>query len=714
MPPSAILLINKVRENTSAKVIDLRSQAAIEKRQWELSLQRQMERIYKEAARPNRGHIVADATSVLFQDRSELLACYCRAVSEAGVSGQWWWHSYFGSSLSVNRPADLVVESMLATPSLIPSITEQVIKWRCAEKLLRHLDKPDLLIRLISALLTAYDLTDFNEQLQALYSAKDEVLSKAKTGQPGSASREDMACVDDVLNHDIHSKNNDIRRGSQVDTLLPFGSVELQELASTLSKEKTLFLVIAQTLNRSPMALQSPRMQQRMMRWWGRDLATFWRDDDGSVDLPLRSILKSKALVERARVTPIDQQTAVSDDSVLHITVESPSMPSLQANKQEDGRRHDAENRELNLPPAAQSKKNATDTPYTFKGRASDKSDRVVVGDFSELESLESENAEPGSSESDDSQPAELDKRASHDKHSSGHYNIEDFGVGDTYYDAQHYLADSCCDTRLGGLFYLINLLQSFELPISVRRDQSSSQSLSRWAVLDAVSRALLGECFVDMEDDPVWHLLARLDRRENGTKVAEHVHYDHSHYRMSKSWFASLNIDSTTKFYWATHNGRLRIWCDAGVLVERDSDNSSLDDLNLVEEQVLQYLNDYLSGVSPQQIFQDVYSNVPLANARQIESLNIGTAFSGLLSFVIPSIQSKLQRALDLPDATGNTLLKHLLLCEAQLFLGPCHLDMVANVNSTSFAIRCSGLDQDPGWLPEYGRVVLFHFTLQ
>lgn len=38
-------------------------------------------------------------------------------------------------------------------------------------------------------------------------------------------------------------------------------------------------------------------------------------------------------------------------------------------------------------------------------------------------------------------------------------------------------------------------------------------------------------------------------------------------------------------------------------------------------------------------------------------------------------------------------------------------HVDVVLSINQIDLAVRASGLDQDPGWAPYFGRVILFHF---
>ena len=38
-------------------------------------------------------------------------------------------------------------------------------------------------------------------------------------------------------------------------------------------------------------------------------------------------------------------------------------------------------------------------------------------------------------------------------------------------------------------------------------------------------------------------------------------------------------------------------------------------------------------------------------------------------------------------------------------------HVDVVMDLETVEVAARASGLDQDPGWVPSLGRIVLFHF---
>ena len=54
---------------------------------------------------------------------------------------------------------------------------------------------------------------------------------------------------------------------------------------------------------------------------------------------------------------------------------------------------------------------------------------------------------------------------------------------------------------------------------------------------------------------------------------------------------------------------------------------------------------------------------------------------------------------------------ISHLLQCRGKIFVTSSHIDFFTSVDNVSLAARVSGLDRDPGWLPDIGRVVQFHF---
>jgi hypothetical protein len=82
-------------------------------------------------------------------------------------------------------------------------------------------------------------------------------------------------------------------------------------------------------------------------------------------------------------------------------------------------------------------------------------------------------------------------------------------------------------------------------------------------------------------------------------------------------------------------------------------------------------------------------------------------------LACAIPAIRYRLETALasdaDETDARGP--IAALLHKRGRLHITLTHVDLVLPLDAVSVAVRLAGLDRDPGWLPTFGRVVLFHF---
>lgn len=67
--------------------------------------------------------------------------------------------------------------------------------------------------------------------------------------------------------------------------------------------------------------------------------------------------------------------------------------------------------------------------------------------------------------------------------------------------------------TQLGGLFFLINAMNSLGLPDDL--EQHPLWGLGAWAQLELLARGLLEPLAPDLASDPIWRLLAQLDGRE-------------------------------------------------------------------------------------------------------------------------------------------------------------------------------------------------------
>lgn len=83
-------------------------------------------------------------------------------------------------------------------------------------------------------------------------------------------------------------------------------------------------------------------------------------------------------------------------------------------------------------------------------------------------------------------------------------------------------------------------------------------------------------------------------------------------------------------------------------------------------------------------------------------------------LEHALPALRDRLLLALDedAEEEEGPDPIERLLAVPARVHLTSSHLDVVTGLDQMWLPARRAGLDRNPGWLPDYGRVVLIHFT--
>jgi hypothetical protein len=230
--------------------------------------------------------------------------------------------------------------------------------------------------------------------------------------------------------------------------------------------------------------------------------------------------------------------------------------------------------------------------------------------------------------------------------------------------------------TYAGGVFYLIHFLRQAEL-------LRFNTGLSGWALLDLLARCLLDRSFESVSGDPVWEALARLDGRRPGVPLGSGFQ-PQTPYEAPESWFNEL--DSSTQCV-RFRSGRLEIWNAEGFL--------TLD--------------------SAQPVALPVSTLRPLTHSQrrawrgrtQVRPMDLflSRELRRFLHFVLPYARWRLERAL------GDARLEEVLFRKGTLYVSATHVDVVMGMSQISVPARLAGLDANPGWVPELGRVVTFHF---
>jgi len=266
--------------------------------------------------------------------------------------------------------------------------------------------------------------------------------------------------------------------------------------------------------------------------------------------------------------------------------------------------------------------------------------------------------------------------------------------------------------TRLGGVLYLINLLEGLNLPHSWDNDGTFAEHMSGWAIVEALARGLLSDLHEQYVDDPVWQALALLDGREVGTPVVggDMLVQDRP-FRLPASWLRRSGPAAWSAFQ---VDERLLLYDDgAGFLIaEVPLQNRSFFEVAHaeVEEYSDQGLEVRWHLGSPEDFQKFSGGIIPMDAERKIAAyLDEGALWwlRRVLGFVRYLLVRGLGESLD--EAGG---LAELVLCRhGQLIVSRTHVDLRMSMEEISIPVRRAGLDRNPGWVPDLARIVYFHF---
>jgi hypothetical protein len=242
--------------------------------------------------------------------------------------------------------------------------------------------------------------------------------------------------------------------------------------------------------------------------------------------------------------------------------------------------------------------------------------------------------------------------------------------------------------TACGGVFYLVNLMHRLDLPRALESPWRLASELGAWGCLAALARSLLGPSH---GDDPIWTLLDGLGGAPApGTAPAPGQ--PRPDWRLPPSW-----LDDLVRL-------RLRAGSDAERVWLAETDGWLLFDLarnpGPPRAQLAREWRRY-GRRERWRIGTGAHWRTPA-----------GTTGDSLaqraLGYLHPFVADYLARRLGVHRAALADLL---LRRPATLSATPTHVDVLLPMSAIEIAVRRAGLDRDPGWSPQFGRVIGFHF---
>jgi hypothetical protein len=242
--------------------------------------------------------------------------------------------------------------------------------------------------------------------------------------------------------------------------------------------------------------------------------------------------------------------------------------------------------------------------------------------------------------------------------------------------------------TEFGGVFYLVNLALFLELYGDFSQPLRPGLSLSIWDFLALVGDDLLGP---ELRADPLWPLLAALAGRK--PDIAPGVGFrPPRHWRLPPAWLRPFASPDDNEAWGCGELSfhRLRVDHPAGFAV-LDLLGPRRPDARAVDRQLARY------GAPAWRFVAAVPPLSPHARQRWQD-------------WLMPYLRVRLGRALGLPadgDAAARLCRHH-----ATVAVSDDAVDISLSLDRHPIAIRWSGLDRDPGWVPAAGRRFCFHFS--
>jgi hypothetical protein len=256
--------------------------------------------------------------------------------------------------------------------------------------------------------------------------------------------------------------------------------------------------------------------------------------------------------------------------------------------------------------------------------------------------------------------------------------------------------------TDLAGVLYLINLMLRLDLPDCFEDSWGLASAAGSWQVLDLLGRGLLtAECpqvAARSGGDPLWEALAQLDGRAPGELPGRHCPGNRE-FRLPPEWGPATRGEADVPCLWGARRHRLRLWTAGGaLLVECRRDGGS------ARAQARAELG-RCAAAGAAELRRGRYAAAPVSRLAGPLVEGLTRPASRWLTRVLPWLRLRLRRALG-DDDPGAALRR-----PGRLFVTSTHVDLVARVNDIWLPARRAGLDRDPGWVADLGRVVRFHF---
>lgn len=660
LPAASIVCVRRLRASSLAPFARRDDGRAV--RAWEHSVASKLSSVAARASRPARGHVPDDAEAVIFEDIAELLAClasdFCRGLAAA----RWWWQSI----LRVTPDRHAVLRAWLEAPEHVPAALEILARSAEPTAFARALEASEARAVLL-AVTSAFGLYELHAALEA-----DGRNARAFDTPPQESTHASATSYDGagVKAHDTPPS--------------PWRQFAPESRAAGLDGARQTLLGIGLTLARAPHVVRSP------------SFARLWRDW-------LRAP-RDTGTAAGANAQPSNAETRPGTDASEGFSPDA-SAPEAFASSGSVGR-EDGDMRSV--------EKGADVSP-----RESERDTRLAPahGDSSSADADANLSAKlPAGPQPDDA------ARAGEDSTSVLREGVapsnpdappESAETSEAAPDAVPAPFEAQARTRLGGIFFLVNVGLSLELYGDFTSPLRPGIALPVWDFVALLERRLYG---AGVEGDEVWPLLARLSGREASDAPGKGFAAP-SEWRVPPAWLKAFPERLACRC--AAEGGRLRVLHPEGFRLV-DVPLKAVDAVRQLADETRAYA-DALDFEQPPRVEHEGAAVCKAENVGEPrgdgeprckgggELGDGGAELERWVGWLAGYTRARLRRALGLTrdDDPARVLCEY----EARVDVTATRVDVVYELKRLPLEVRVAGLDRDPGWVPAAGRFVAFHF---
>lgn len=674
---------------------------------WQVSLREQLAAMYAAAARPALGAVPLNAPSVLFTDPGEMLICLTRDLLNGQAEERWFWQQALrGLSLA---PGSALPALWCAHAAFLPTVLATLRPSEVFNAITCF--GPQAIEQVIHSLHESFALP--SEALAAIVSRKPEGNPVAQTATDGNRiSGEASTTTPSVAN------------------LPPWEKWLPATTLPALSTEARYLLGLGLALHHAPAFVRSARFAARSASWLRSK-----RKRPSTATEPPRAFTEHGSTMETARqhiVSPEQDRTGEQTASIL----KEEELERTRRNEF-DAESHTLE-QQATMPPGAEpspiarDSKNSLDDsfpvketrPTAFSSRLGQRLEESEVSRTPEMPlppvtQTSLQQAAPTPSTQAVQSPSALSPSQPLAPGTPGVPEARSFVTG-----ASMALPADGVFTRLGGVFYLINLLTGLNLLHSWERDGTFAEYVSGWAIVEALARGLLSLCTLQEHyvQDPIWYILALLDGREPGTPIAANdlFRVEDAAFHLPPSW---LQRSGSALWSAIQHGERLLLYDSmADFLIAdvplrgRSFFEAAHTEVEAYREQGLEAQWSLGSPVVSRSFSRDTHFFVGSEEVRPLFAAQSPRVYMDeqvlwWLERVLGFVYCLLARVLGVPFDEPARLAELALCRHGLLIASRTHIDLYMSMEEIIIAVRRAGLDCDPGWVPDLARIVYFHF---